>query len=55
MRWLLAAVVPLVLTALVSLGGVVLGRIYAGPLLAQLVAGAAVGAVGLSVAARRLP
>ncbi len=55
MRWLRAAVVPLVLVALVSLCGVVVGRIYAGPLLVQLVAGAAVGAVGLSVAARRLP
>ena len=54
MRWLRAGVVPLVLMGLVSLCGVVVGRIYAGPLLVQLVTGAAVGAVGLSVAARRL-
>jgi hypothetical protein len=54
-KLLRGAVVPLVLVLLISLAGVVAGRIYAGPLLAQLVAGAAVGAVGLSVAARRLP
>lgn len=54
-RWLRAAVVPLVLVVLIGLGGVVLGRIYADALLAQLVAGAAVGSVAVSVAARRLP
>jgi hypothetical protein len=54
-RLLRAAVVPLVLVALIVLAGVVAGRIYAGPLLVQLVTGAAVGAVGVGVAARRLP
>ena len=50
-----AAVVPVVLVALLALAGVVLGRIYADPLLAQLVAGAAVGSVGAGVAVRGLP
>jgi transglutaminase-like putative cysteine protease len=54
-RWLRAAVVPLALMILIGLSGVVLGRIYADVLLMQLVAGAAVGSVGVSVAARRLP
>ena len=54
-RWLRAAVVPLALVGLIGLCGVVLGRIYADGLLAQLVAGAAIGSVGVSVAARRLP
>lgn len=47
--------VPLTLTALIGLGGVALDRVYAGSLLAQLVLGAAVGSVAVSVAARRLP
>ncbi len=55
MKWLRAAVLPVVLIALVALCGVVVGRIYAGPFLAQVVAGAGVGAVAASVAARRLP
>jgi transglutaminase-like putative cysteine protease len=54
-RWLRAGVVTLALTGMLTLSGVVLGRIYAGPLLVQLVAGAAVGSAGLSLAARRLP
>jgi transglutaminase-like putative cysteine protease len=54
-RRLRAAVIPVVLVALIALSGLVLGRIYADALLAQLVAGAAVGSVGVSVAARRLP
>jgi hypothetical protein len=54
-RLLRAAVVPVVLVVLIGLSGVVLGRIYADNLLLQLVAGAAVGSVGISVAARRLP
>jgi transglutaminase-like putative cysteine protease len=54
-RTVRAAVVPLVLAGLIVLSGVVLGRIYAGPLLAQLVAGAAVGSVAVGVATRRLP
>jgi transglutaminase-like putative cysteine protease len=54
-RWGRAAVVPVVLVALIALSGLVLGRIYADALLAQLVAGAAIGSVGVSVAARRLP
>ncbi|MFI7608288.1 transglutaminaseTgpA domain-containing protein [Micromonospora sp. NPDC049366] len=47
--------VPLALVTMTALAGVVLGRVYAGPLLPQLVAGAAAGAVLVSVAARRLP
>ncbi|MEV4629752.1 DUF3488 and transglutaminase-like domain-containing protein [Micromonospora sp. NPDC049523] len=47
--------VPLALIAMIGLAGAVLGRVYAGPLLGQLLLGAAVGSVGVSVAARRLP
>ncbi|HEX5596823.1 MAG TPA: transglutaminaseTgpA domain-containing protein [Micromonosporaceae bacterium] len=54
-RVLRSVAAPLVLVTLIGLSGVVLGRIYAGPLLAQLVLGAAVGSVGVSLAARRLP
>ena len=54
-RWLRATVVPLVLAGLIALAGVTLGRIYADVLLTQLVAGAAIGSVTVSVAARRLP
>ncbi|RLP86662.1 transglutaminase domain-containing protein [Micromonospora sp. BL4] len=54
-RALRAAVVPLALIGLTSLAGVVLGRVYAGDLLTQLVIGAAAGSVLVSVAARRLP
>ncbi|OJF13683.1 DUF3488 and transglutaminase-like domain-containing protein [Couchioplanes caeruleus] len=54
-RWLRAAVVPLALTVLIALSGVVLGRIYADDLLLRLVAGAALGSVGVGVAVRRLP
>ncbi|MET8154037.1 transglutaminaseTgpA domain-containing protein [Actinoplanes sp. NPDC049668] len=54
-RWLRAAVVPVALVVLIGLSGVVLGRIYADALLMQAVAGAALGSVGVSVAARRLP
>ena len=54
-RWVRAAVVPVALVVLIGLSGVVLGRIYADALLVQLVAGAALGSVGVSVAARRLP
>jgi hypothetical protein len=54
-RWVRAAVVPVVLVVVIGLCGVVLGRIYADALLVQLVAGAALGSVGVSVAARRLP
>ncbi|WP_305788203.1 DUF3488 and transglutaminase-like domain-containing protein [Symbioplanes lichenis] len=48
-------VVPVVLAALIVLAGVVLGRIYSGDLLTQLVAGAAVLSVGAGAATRRLP
>ncbi len=48
-------VVPVVVAALVALAGVVLGRIYSGDLLTQLVAGAAVLSVGAGAATRRLP
>jgi hypothetical protein len=54
-RLLRGAPVPLALVGMLVLAGMALGRIYHGPLLAQLVAGAAVGSVGVSVAARRLP
>ncbi|WBB67561.1 transglutaminaseTgpA domain-containing protein [Micromonospora sp. WMMD812] len=47
--------VPLALITMTALAGVVLGRVYAGPLLPRLVAGAAVGSVVVSLAARRLP
>jgi hypothetical protein len=50
-----AAPVPIALAGMLVLAGFVLGRIYNGPLLTQLVAGAAIGSVGVSVAARRLP
>nr|BFE74879.1 hypothetical protein GCM10020092_081800 [Actinoplanes digitatis] len=51
-RWLRAAVVPVALVVLIGLSGVVLGRIYADALLMQAVAGAALGSVGVGVAAR---
>nr|WP_243709486.1 DUF3488 and transglutaminase-like domain-containing protein [Micromonospora sp. 15K316] len=50
-----AVPVPLALVVMTALAGVVLGRVYAGPLLPQLVAGAAAGSVLVGVAARRLP
>ncbi|WP_435819892.1 transglutaminaseTgpA domain-containing protein [Micromonospora tulbaghiae] len=54
-RALRAVPVPAALIVLVALSGVVLGRVYADPLLTRLMAGAAVGSVLVSVAARRLP
>lgn len=54
-RALRAAPVPAALIVLVALSGVVLGRVYADPLPTRLMAGAAVGSVLVSVAARRLP
>ncbi|GGL94104.1 transglutaminase domain-containing protein [Micromonospora yangpuensis] len=53
-RGLRATVLPLVLVAMVGLAGVVLGRVYAGPLLTRLILGAGIGAVLVSLAARRL-
>nr|WP_308201174.1 DUF3488 and transglutaminase-like domain-containing protein [Actinoplanes maris] len=50
-----AAVVAGALAGMITLSGVVLGRIFAGSLLLELVAGAAVGSMGLSLACRRLP
>ncbi|WP_225853168.1 transglutaminase domain-containing protein [Micromonospora sp. AMSO1212t] len=50
-----AAPVPAALVVLVALSGVVLGRVYADPLLTRLMAGAALGSVLVSVATRRLP
>jgi len=50
-----ALVVPAALVGMVAAAGLVLGRIYSGPLLAQLVAGAAAGSVLLSAVMRRLP
>ncbi|MFY1691630.1 transglutaminaseTgpA domain-containing protein [Plantactinospora sp. WMMB782] len=40
---------------MIGLAGAVLGAVYADPLLTRLVLGAAVGSVGVSLAARRLP
>ncbi|WP_435826866.1 transglutaminaseTgpA domain-containing protein [Micromonospora chersina] len=54
-RVLRAVPVPLALIVMIALSGVVLGRVYADPLLTRLTAGAAVGSVLVSVAARRLP
>ncbi|KAB1908553.1 transglutaminase domain-containing protein [Micromonospora sp. AMSO1212t] len=54
-RALRAAPVPAALVVLVALSGVVLGRVYADPLLTRLMAGAALGSVLVSVATRRLP
>ncbi|MEU8073776.1 transglutaminase domain-containing protein, partial [Micromonospora sp. NPDC049151] len=54
-RVLRAVPVPAALVVLVALSGVVLGRVYADPLPARLMAGAAIGSVLVSVAARRLP
>ncbi|WDZ84058.1 DUF3488 and transglutaminase-like domain-containing protein [Micromonospora cathayae] len=53
-RILRAVPVPLALIGMIALAGLVLGRVYAGDLLTRLVVGAAVGAVLVSVAARRL-
>ncbi len=55
MRLLRAVPVPVALIAMVTLAGVVLGRVYAGSLLTVLITGAAVGSVLVSVVARRLP
>ncbi|MEV6850511.1 transglutaminaseTgpA domain-containing protein [Actinoplanes sp. NPDC051411] len=54
-RWVRPAVVALALAGMIALSGVALGRIFAGPLVAELVAGAAVGSVGIGAATRRLP
>ncbi|MFG2058991.1 transglutaminaseTgpA domain-containing protein [Micromonospora sp. NPDC048930] len=54
-RLLRAVPVPLALIVMISLAGVVVGRVYAGPLLTRLLVGAALGSVLVSVAARRLP
>lgn len=54
-RVLRAVPVPLALIVMIALAGVVLGRVYADPLLTRLTAGAALGSVLVSVAARRLP
>ncbi|MFU8849381.1 transglutaminaseTgpA domain-containing protein [Micromonospora sp. SL1-18] len=47
--------VPLALITMITLAGVVLGRVYADPLLTRLILGAAIGSVLVSVAARRQP
>ncbi|MEV0158001.1 transglutaminaseTgpA domain-containing protein [Micromonospora sp. NPDC050686] len=54
-RLLRAAPVPLALITMIGLAGVVLGRVYAGPLLTGTMIGAAVGSVLVGVACRRLP
>ncbi|MEU7952557.1 transglutaminaseTgpA domain-containing protein [Micromonospora chalcea] len=54
-RVLRAVPVPAALIVLVALSGVVLGRVYADPLLTRLMACAALGSVLVGVAARRLP
>ncbi|GAB7047008.1 DUF3488 and transglutaminase-like domain-containing protein [Catenuloplanes indicus JCM 9534] len=50
-----AAGLPVALIGMIALCGVLLGRVYSGPLLSQAVAGAAVLSVGISTAVRRLP
>ncbi|GAB2584984.1 hypothetical protein Aab01nite_53460 [Paractinoplanes abujensis] len=54
-KWVRAAVVAVALAGMIALSGVVLGRIFAGSLLLQLMTGAAAGSVGLSLACRRVP
>lgn len=54
-KWVRAAVVSVALAGMIVLAGVVLGRIFAGALLVELMAGAAAGSVGLSLACRRVP
>ncbi|MBU2667074.1 DUF3488 and transglutaminase-like domain-containing protein [Actinoplanes bogorensis] len=54
-RWVRASVVAVALAGMIAVSGAVLGRIFAGGLLFELMAGAAVGSVGLSLACRRLP
>lgn len=54
-RWVRAGIVSAALAGMIALTGAALGGIFADALLAQLVAGAALGSVGLSLAARRLP
>lgn len=50
-----AAGLPVALIGMIALCGVLLGRVYSGPLVVQLVAGAAVLSVGIGTAVRRLP
>ncbi|MFD1323305.1 transglutaminaseTgpA domain-containing protein [Micromonospora sonneratiae] len=47
--------VPLTMIVMIGLAGVVLGQVYSDQLLTQLVVGAAIGSVAVSLAARRLP
>ncbi|HWH01963.1 MAG TPA: transglutaminase domain-containing protein, partial [Pilimelia sp.] len=54
-RWLRPLAVAPVLVAMIGLGGLALGRVYHGPLLAQLVLGAGAGAVAVSAGLRRAP
>ncbi|MEV7231265.1 transglutaminaseTgpA domain-containing protein [Polymorphospora sp. NPDC051019] len=54
-RWSRDLPVAVTLIAMIGLAGEALGRIYAGPLLTQLIWGAAAGSVAVGVAARRLP
>ena len=54
-KWVRPAVIAVTLAAMIALSGAVLGRIFAGPLLLELMAGAAAGSVGVSLACRRLP
>ncbi|MEV4411244.1 transglutaminaseTgpA domain-containing protein [Catellatospora sp. NPDC049609] len=53
-RFFRALVSPVLITAMLVLSGLVADRIYAGALLAQLVAGAAVGSVLVSLACTRM-
>ena len=55
MRALRGLLVPLTIAALIALSGLALTRIYNGPLLAALVAGAAAGSVLISTVLRRAP
>jgi hypothetical protein len=53
-RWR-AVLVPVALAGMLAVTALALGRIYHGDLATRLVAGAGLGAVAVSVAARRLP
>jgi hypothetical protein len=54
-RWVRGLVVAVCLAGMIVLAGVALGGIFADALVVQLVGGAAIGSVGLSLGARRLP
>jgi hypothetical protein len=54
-QWARTLTIAAALAGMIGLAGAALGRIYADSLIVELVTGAAIGSVGLGVAARRLP